>query len=119
MAKMGRPQKEIDFSVLDKLCHIQCTLKEIAGWFDVCEDTIEKRVKDNFGITFSEYFEQKRGNGKISLRRKMYEMALAGDRVMCIWLSKQYLGMSEKQEIRQESDVKLNMEGFKFVEPNE
>lgn len=115
----GRPVKEIDWDQFDKLCAIQATRKEIASWFDVSEDTIERAVKRDKKINFAAYFEQKRGRGKISLRRKMYEMAISGDRVMCIWLSKQYLGMSEKQEIKQESSVSVDMHKFKFVEPKE
>jgi hypothetical protein len=35
--------------------------------------------------------------GKSSLKRKMFEIALKGNATMLIWLSKQYLGMRDKQ----------------------
>ena len=114
---MARPRKHIDWEQFDKLCHIQCTLIEIACWFDCSIDTIENACKREKKMRFSEYYEQKAPKGRISLRRKMYEMALSGDRVMLIWLSKQYMGMSEKQDIRQESTVAMDFDKFKFVEP--
>lgn len=98
--KMGRPRIEIDWSEFDKLCRIQCTLEEIAGWFDCSVDTIENRVKEAHGITFSEYFAQKSTRGRSSLRRRQYTAAMRGDRTMLIWLGKQWLGQADKSEHR-------------------
>ena len=96
MAKMGRPPIDIDWKDFDKLCHIQCTLEEIAGWFKCSVDTIENRVKQEYGVTFSEYFRQKRSTGRISLRRSQFQAAEKGNTTMLIWLGKQYLNQSEK-----------------------
>lgn len=93
---LGRPRIEIDWKEFDKLCGLQCSLEEIAGWFNCSIDTIENRVKEVHGVTFSEYFKQKRSTGKISLRRKQYEAAMAGNTALLIWLGKQYLNQSEK-----------------------
>jgi len=100
---MARPKKEIDLDELEKLCVFQSTKPEIAQWFHCSEDTIERAVKAAYDMGFAEYYEQKRGAGKVSLRRKMFQMAMAGDRTLCIWLSKNYLGMADKQEIKQET----------------
>ena len=98
MSVMGRPRIEIDWKEFDKLCGLQCTLEEIAGWFNCSIDTIENRVKEVHGITFSEYFSQKRSSGRISLRRKQYEAAMSGNTALLIWLGKQYLNQSDKQD---------------------
>jgi len=95
---MGRPRIEIDWVEFDKLCTMQCTLVEIAGWFECSEDTIERRIREKYDCTFAELFTQKRSKGKISLRRKQYETALKGNVAMLIWLGKQYLGQSDKQD---------------------
>jgi hypothetical protein len=106
--KMGRPRIEIDFKELDKLCGLQCSLEEIAGWFDCSIDTIEARIKETHGMTFPEYFAKKRSGGKISLRRKQYETAMAGNVSMLIWLGKQYLGQVDKQETElKTSEIKV------------
>ena len=104
MATMGRPKIEIDWKELDKLCGLQCSLEEIAGWFNCSIDTIEARIKETHGMTFPESFAQKRSGGKISLRRKQYETAMSGNPTMLIWLGKQYLGQVDKQEAELKSD---------------
>lgn len=105
---MGRPKIEINWEQFNKLCGLQCTLLEIASYFDCSDDTIERRVKETHGVTFAEYFAQKRGNGKIALRRKQYEAALAGNVTLLIWLGKQYLGQSDKQENTNIEGIILN-----------
>ncbi len=99
MAKMGRPVKEINWSEFEKLCALQCTLSEIAAWFCCSEDTIERRVEEEYGQTFAEVFSQKKKFGRISLRRTMFQKAQEGNATLLIWLSKQHLGMKEKTEI--------------------
>jgi len=98
MSNMGRPKIEIDWDEFNKLCNMQCTLVEIAGWFDCSEDTIERRVKEKYEITFAEHYKKKSAKGKISLRRKQTDIALNGNVTMLIWLGKQYLDQSDKRE---------------------
>ena len=59
MAKMGRPRIEIDKEEFEKLCDIQCTLTEIAGWFRCSPDTIENWCKREYKDTFSGGFFKK------------------------------------------------------------
>ena len=86
----GRPRIEIDWKTFDNLCGLQCTLAEIASFFDCTEDTIQNAVKREKDMSFSVYYEQKRGTGKISLRRSQFKLA-EKSAVMAIWLGKQYL----------------------------
>jgi len=99
MAKTGPKPIQIDWEKFDKLCGIQCTLEEIASFFDCSVDTIENKVKESHGIKFSEYFALKRGTGRVSLRRRQYELAMSGNPTMLIWLGKQYLAQAEKYEL--------------------
>lgn len=112
--RMGRPRKPIDFAEMDKLLYIQCTLEEIAGWFECCEDTIEIRVKEAFGITFSEYSRQKRQAGRISLRRTIYQHAKRNP-AACIFLCKNWLGMSDRQEISGPGGIPLDLGRVEIV----
>ena len=95
---MARPRIEIDKEQFEKLCSIQCTLIEIAGYFNCSEDTVEKWCKREYKKNFTDVFKQKRGVGKISLRRSQFRMAETNP-TMAIWLGKQYLGQTEKQEV--------------------
>ena len=95
----GSPRIDIDKETVEKLSSMQCTIEEIAGWFDCSVDTIENRVKEWGYKNFSEYFSIKRSKGKISLRRKQYETAMSGNPTMLIWLGKQYLKQRDKKEV--------------------
>ena len=95
---MARPQIRIDWEAFDNLCAMHCTQIEIAGWFKCSVDTIDRAVKRHAKMSFAEYFAEKSAPGKISLRRKQFDMAQKGDRTMLIWLGKQYLGQAEKSE---------------------
>ncbi len=110
MAKCGPKGVQIDWDAFDKLCHIQCTLEEIACFYDCSVDTIENIVKREKKMRFSEYFAIKRGKGRISLRRKQYQLAMDGSIPLLIWLGKQYLGQSDKQELNANGTSTIKIE---------
>lgn len=95
---MARPRKEIDQKQFENLCGLQCTLEEICGWFDVCSDTLETWCKRTYKRGFSEVFAQKRGAGKISLRRSQWRLA-EKNATMAIFLGKQFLGQRDNMDI--------------------
>lgn len=105
MAKRGPKGVKIDWVQFDKLCHIQCTLSEIASWFDCSPDTIERAVVREKKMKFAEYFSQKKEKGLISLRRAQWQKATEEkNAVMQIWLGKQYLNQRDR-----ESDPNRNL----------
>ena len=61
-------------------------------------ELLNQKLKAEKGMGFLEYFAEKRGAGKASLRRRQFEMAKSNP-TMAIWLGKQYLGQADKQEI--------------------
>ena len=102
---MGRPTKEIDTKNFESLCGLQCTLPEIADFFECSEDTIQRWCKRTYGETFAVIYNKRRGRGLISLRRAQFKLA-EKSAAMAIFLGKQYLGQTdcpgidnEKQEI--------------------
>ena len=103
----GRKRKTVDWVVFDKLCAIQCTRKELANFFCMDEDTIQAIVKREKGCDFSAYYDQKSVPGKISIRRKQFQIAENGHVAMLIWLGKQWLGQSEKIESKELQPIKL------------
>lgn len=100
---MARPKIEIDREQFEKLCSLHCTKDEIAGFFNCSEDTIERWCNRTYGESFAVVFKQKRSAGRISLRRTQFRMAETNP-TMAIWLGKQWLGQSEKQEVTVSSD---------------
>lgn len=92
---MARPRITIDRNQFEKLCKLQCTLEEIAGWFGCSPDTIERWVKREYKRSFAEIFDEKREAGKISLRRSQWKLA-EKSAAMAIFLGKNYLGQTDK-----------------------
>lgn len=100
----GRPRKEIDQNQFENLCGLQCTLEEICGWFDITDKTLDSWCKRTYGKSFSEVFREKRGLGKISLRRSQWRLAEKNAN-MAIWLGKQYLGQRDQVDANLAVDV--------------
>lgn len=94
MRKTGRPMAEIDQKKFEKLCGLQCTEQEICSFFDVTDKTLNRWCKRTYKMGFSEIFKQKRGIGKISLRRAQFLLANKSA-AMAIFLGKNYLGQSD------------------------
>lgn len=100
--RTGRPRKEIDKTQFENLCGIQCTLEEVCCFFECDEKTLNKWCKEKYGKTFSQVFNEKRGTGRVSLRRSQFQTALKGNASMLIWLGKQYLGQTDNPAASQE-----------------
>lgn len=94
----GRPPKEINKDNFEGLCKLQCTLEEIAGFFKCSVDTIMDWCKRTYDCSFSNAYKTYSQDGKISLRRMQFRLAEKNS-AMAIWLGKQYLGQTDKQEL--------------------
>ena len=100
--RRGPKLKQIDFDLLIRLCQIQCTQNEIEAVMGIDIDTISARCKDKYGLKYSDFYKQNRQGGKASLRRQIWKRVEDGSDTMIIWATKNYLGMSDKQEIKHE-----------------
>ena len=94
----GRPKIEINFEILDALVQFKVTKIFVADYMKVSEDTIEKRIKENFNMTFTEYSKLKQQRTGFKLQQKCIEQALAGDRTLMIFALKNMAGWSDKLE---------------------
>lgn len=92
--KMGRPEIKIKKEDFEKLCALQCTEEEIAGFYDCSVDTINNWCKKTYDETFSETYKKKSAKGKMSLRRYQFKLA-ERNASMAIFLGKQYLGQRD------------------------
>ena len=102
--KGGRPKAEINKDEFEKLCQMQCTREEICAWFRITDKTLDRWCKDTYDCSFSAIFAEKRGVGRISLRRAQMQQALSGNTTMLIFLGKNYLKQTDKQEVSHEND---------------
>lgn len=92
----GRPKVDIDWVQFDKLCFLQCTQLEIASFFSCTVDTLENRCKAEKGMIYSEYYKTKAVKGKISLRRKAFQLIESGNAAVIIFALKNMIGWTDK-----------------------
>lgn len=110
----GRPKLILNdkgIKTIEDLAHIECTQDEIASILNCERGTLNN---ENNKELFEQAFKKGAENGKASLRRKQYELAMKGNCSMLIWLGKQYLGQSEKlnTNINTDEDSKQMMEDY-------
>jgi len=121
----GRPETKINWRQFSALCEIDCTQVEICSVLGINDKTLEKHCKMDQGKSFSDFYEEKRNLGNRSLRRAMWldvmgcpaEYDKKGNCIreeikpnitMKIWLSKQRLGYTDKQEHTGKDGAALN-----------
>lgn len=84
----GKPKAVVDLELVYNLAKLHCTNREIAHLVGCHVDTLQKR--------FHDLLDKGRDDGKMTLRRSMWDLALNGKNpTMMIWLSKQHLGFSD------------------------
>jgi len=115
--KGGRPKIAIDYKKLDTMCAMQCTGEECASILDVSYEHLNNQLKKDGNGGFLDYFKQKSANGKMSLRRKQFEVANNGNPTMLIWLGKQWLGQLEKPESADDDTGESMTINFNVSEP--
>lgn len=95
------PQKvPLDLEQIHKLAAIMATQEDIASFLGISYRTFRRRLADTPAV--KEAYESGKGRLRMTLRRRMMGISMssrpdAGR--MSIWLSKQVLGMSDKQNI--------------------
>lgn len=103
---MGRPQKQFDLAEVEKLAAIGCTAEEIGYFFDCSTELIRQRKHES--PEFLAAYENGKAQGRMSLRHWQYQKAKDGNVTMMIWLGKQLLGQSDRQEIQHGGEVGIN-----------
>ena len=94
----GRPKLKIDWDKVDKMLQAHCDGVGIAGLLNMHPDTLYNACKDEKGVDFSAYKQQKMYEGVELLRQKQFGVAMQGDKSMLIWLGKQYAGQRDKNQ---------------------
>lgn len=107
---MARPKIEIDQKQFEALCKIQCTLEEVADYFDCSDTTIHRWCKKTYKKSFEDIYKKKSAGGRRSLRRIQWEAAQNGDKTMMIWLGRQWLGQTDKfTVVEKQGDKQLSV----------
>lgn len=95
--KGGRPRKEIDYTVAERLASIMCTEEEVAAVLGVSVRTLQRDEE------FCRIYKRGLDAGRASIRRIQFELMKEGNATMAVWLGKQYLG--QKDQVKNDVDV--------------
>ena len=97
-SRTGRTPAVIDWDTVGKLLEAGCSGESIATQLGIHRTTLYNRCKNDTGLTFSTFSQQKKMLGDNLLRAKQYQTAMSGNVTMQIWLGKQRLGQTDKME---------------------
>lgn len=101
-------EKPFDKNQFEAMCRINCTEAEIMSVLGYKNhDTLNTKLRKEYGKTFEEVYPEFAGQGKMSLRRLQWKSAEAGNTGMQIWLGKQWLGQTDKTELT--TDLTINV----------
>lgn len=101
--KIGRPEIEFDekdLKVIETFGEIKASYELMAGHFGCSKATIIRRMEDGES-EFCNRYKKGLSATKELLAKKQIEIAMKGNTTMLIWLGKQYLDQSDKQDIKQ------------------
>jgi len=95
----GRPQKHIDWNVVDEWLEAEAVGTSIANHFGIHPSTLYERCIMEKGMGFTEYSQLKKIDGDTNLKKKQYDKALGktekGDNTLLIFLGKARLKQRE------------------------
>lgn len=136
MAKRGPKRKPLDWNLLESLAQMQASCEYVSeriligmGYepaeidrklLDATSKRIVHNLKHRYGLNYLQFVQQKALEPRrIKLRQLQWKSAEAGNVTMQIWLGKQMLGQSDKQEtvVKSESEQSRLVIEFAKDEP--
>lgn len=114
----GRPVKEINWEMVDRMIEAQCNSKQVAGYCGMDYGHFLKKFKEHHKIDFSDYSNQKALSGLAILQTAQYNKALnngsKGNVQMLMYLGKVLLGQKDKDDklLEDVADMKKKMDDF-------
>lgn len=81
---------------LMNLARIQCTIAEMCLYFRCHRDVLARRTMEYFDMGLKEFVDAYAQDGKVSLKRKGFQMALKGDKEMLKLHLKNYCEFTDK-----------------------
>lgn len=118
----GRPLKDIDWDRVEKSLMAGCSGMQIAANLGIHEDTLYSACEREKEMTFSAFSAIYRQKGNLLLHEAQFNVAIGDetkdippDKAMLIWLGKNRLEQSDKQDVKQTA---VNTNYNKEVEPD-
>lgn len=113
MGTAGRKPAQVDWSVVDNLLAAGCPGTEVASHLGIHPTTLYRHCEEEHKVNFTVYSQQKRAKGDALLRVAQFDEAVRErDRGLLIWLGKNRLGQSDKQEVEHKGKVPLQVVNY-------
>lgn len=107
--KIKRHKRTIDLDQIHALACIGCTYEEMSQVIGCSKDYIIKQIESN--PAFAIAIERGHGEMKSSLRRAQLDEAINNrSSTLLIWLGKQYLGQTDKQQIESKHEINITVQ---------
>jgi AraC-like DNA-binding protein len=103
---LGRPLIEIDMEKLKSLMQLSPNREEAASVMGCSVDTLERRIKESAGLTFSEFKEMHFAPTKMSLKQLALKLAKEGNETMLMYLLRATTDWTD----RGQSQVQVNLQ---------
>lgn len=97
---MARPEVNINWTKVNEYLEAGCDGTEVAAMLGIHPNTLYVRCESEHNLSFSDYRAIKRAKGDSLLRKTQFDIATKDrDKSMLIWLGKNRLGQTDKQEV--------------------
>lgn len=112
---MARPRMELEDMNFDGWAQLEAlavwgSAEFCATKLGMSPDSLDRRLKEKYGHGFAEYKHKIQEPLRINLMKKQYDVAMGGNTAMLIWLGKQYLNQSDKQETALQTKIQINID---------
>lgn len=113
MGTPGRKKAIIDWNQVDQGLIAGATGTKIAFQLGIHAETLYNHCKEEKKMDFSAYSQQKRAHGDVLLLVAQFDEAVRNrDRGLLIWLGKNRLGQSDKQEVAHKGNIPLQVVNY-------
>ena len=106
----GRPEIEYDLEKVEIFGRFKATYETMADHFGVSVRSIERQMSPSNDPETEFCRAYKKGYTELKMKlseAQIHNAIVENNATLQVWLGKQYLGQTDKQEIKQESDVNL------------
>lgn len=97
---MARPQKPINWDVVELFLKSGCKQNKICSHLGLSPDCFHRRVKEKYGMGFTDLADKFRSEGELMIEAQQFQKAMKGYWPALLWLGKVKLGQREPDQVQ-------------------
>ena len=108
---MPQPKIDLDWKELDALLQFKVTCDFVADYIRTSPDTIQRRIREKYDMTYREYNLLKMQRTAVKLQQKAVEQALSGNcNSVMIFALKNMANWTDKNEVEMNNKIEINID---------